>query len=130
VSPHRLVLSGIYDAPWDITLSSKLVLATQAPRYGTNCLPGWDRCIEQAQYTPVGTFGYKRFDIAAEKKFQVWNDMRIRVRADVLNLFDWVNYGGYDDWFGAPNEPNPTFGVPNSQLLPTRTLKLTVGLDW
>ena len=130
VSPHRLVLSGIYDAPLGIILSSKLVLATQAPRYGTNCVPGWDRCIEQAQYTPGGTLGYKRFDLAAEKKFEVWHDMKIRVRADVLNLFDWVNYGGYDDWFGGAGDPSQTLGMPNSQLLPTRTIKLTVGLDW
>ena len=129
-APHRLVLSGIYDAPWDITLSGKLALATQAPRYGTNCLAGWDKCVEQDQYTPDGTLGYKRFDLAAEKKWAVWGDMKLRLRADLLNVFDWVNYNGYDDWWGAPGEPNANFGKPNSQLLPTRTFKLSVGLDW
>jgi hypothetical protein len=70
-------------------------------------------------------------DLAASKEFEVFGDVRLRFRADLLNVFNWDNYSGYDDWRGAPNEPlNPNFGVPNAVQFPTRTLKLSVGIDW
>lgn len=131
VADHRLVASGIYDVPWGITLSGKLILASQAPRYATNCLdaPDFNNCFFD-QYEPDGTLGFKQFDLAASKEWDTGSDVKLRVRADVLNVFNWVNYAGYDDWFGAPGEPNANFGMPNSQFLPTRTFKLSFGLSW
>ena len=131
VSPHRLVTTGIYDAPWGFTVSGKLTLATQAPRYITNCLdgPDFNNCAFD-QYEPDATLGFKQFDVAVIKEWDTGSSVKLRVRADVLNLFDWVNYGGYDDWRGGPGDPNLNFGVPNSQSLPTRTFKLSFGLDW
>jgi hypothetical protein len=53
------------------------------------------------------------------------------MRADVLNLFNWANYSGFDDWMGGAGEPmNPNFGNPNSVSLPTRTFKLSLGFSW
>lgn len=130
VSPHRLVATGIHDAPFGMTLSGKLTLASMAPQYGTDCTPGWDKCIEQAQYTPSGTYGYKRFDLAVEKQWNFGADYKFRIRADVINVFNWVNNAGYEGWYGAPGDPNPNFAKPTSQLLPTRTLKLSAGFSW
>lgn len=131
VAKHRLVATGIYDGPWGVTLSGKLTLATQAPRYGTNCYdsPDWSNC-KFDWFEPDGTLGYKQFDLALNKEWNAGSDVRLRVRADLLNVFNWVNYDGYNDWFGAPGEADPNFGVPNSQALPTRTFKLSFGLSW
>ena len=124
-----LVATGIYDAPWGFTLSSKLTLATQAPRYGTNCLAGWTDC-KVDQYTPDGNYGEKRLDIAVEKSWNLGGDVKLRTRADLFNVFNWTNYTGYDDWWGAPMDPNPNFGVPNGASYKTRELKVTLGVNW
>ncbi|MEO6264598.1 MAG: hypothetical protein ABIO58_06540, partial [Luteimonas sp.] len=129
VAPHRLVATGIYDAPWGITLSSKLTLAKQSPRYGVNCLAGWTDC-KLDQYTPDGNYGEKRFDIAVEKDWHVGGGVKLRTRADLFNVFNWTNYTGYDDWWGAPMDPNRNFGVPNGASYKSRELKLTLGVNW
>ncbi|MGY1409120.1 MULTISPECIES: TonB-dependent receptor [unclassified Luteimonas] len=129
VPEHRLVATGIYDAPWGIVLSGKVSLATPSPRYGDNCLPGWDDCYFD-YYTPDDTLGFKQVDLAASKTWDTGTDLSFYVRGDVLNVFNWVNYDGRNDWFGEPGNPNPNLGQPNSQLLPTRTFKLSFGLNW
>ncbi|MFT3756050.1 MAG: TonB-dependent receptor [Pseudoxanthomonas sp.] len=129
VPEHRLVATGIWDAPGGVTLSGKLTLESSKYRNATDCRPGWDDCLINP-YKPGGNLGYKRFDLAATKQWDTGTDVKLRIRADLLNVFDWVNYGGYDDWYGGPGENNANFGVPNSQLTPTRTFKLSFGLDW
>jgi len=130
VPEHRLVLSGIKDAGWGITVSGKLVLESTKYRNATNCLPGWDDCLIDP-YKPDGSVGYKRFDLAASKEWDTGSDIRLRVRADLLNVFDWTNWDGYDDWYGGPGEPNANFGVHNDSIVGgTRTFKLSFGLDW
>ncbi|KAF1722576.1 TonB-dependent receptor [Pseudoxanthomonas wuyuanensis] len=129
VPEHRFVATGIYDAFWGITLSGKLVLASPSPRQGTNCLLGWNDCFID-YYTPDGTIGFKQLDLAATKTWDTGTDLSFYVRADVLNVFDWVNYDGRDDWFGAPGEPNANLGKPTSQFATTRTFKLSFGFNW
>jgi outer membrane receptor protein involved in Fe transport len=129
VAPHRLVATGIYDAAGGFTLSAKLTLAKHMPRYGTNCLAAWTDC-KVDQYTPDGTYGEKRFDFAVEKVWGLGGDVKLRTRADLFNVFNWTNYTGYDDWWGAPGEPNPNFGKPNGASYKSRELKVTLGLNW
>ena len=128
-SKHRLVTTGIYDGPWGLTLSAKLTYATAQPRYVQDCNEtSWSLC-HFTFYVPNDHF--KQFDLAANKEFAIPGGFRFRLRADLLNVFNWSNYAGYDDWMGGANEPmNPNFGKPNSISLPTRTLKLSVGLSW
>ncbi|HSD17144.1 MAG TPA: TonB-dependent receptor [Thermomonas sp.] len=129
VAKHRLVTTAIYDGPWDITLSAKLTYATGIPRYVQDCNEvSWSLC-HFTYYVPDEDF--KQFDLAANKEFALGNRFRFRLRADLLNVFNWSNYSGYDDWMGGANEPmNPNFGKPNSISLPTRTFKLSLGLSW
>ena len=128
-SKHRLVTTGIYDGPWGITLSAKLTYATAQPRYVQDCNEvSWSLC-HFTFYVPKEDF--KQFDLAANKEFAIGSRFRFRLRADLLNVFNWSNYSGYEDWMGGANEPlNPNFGKPNSILLPTRTLKLSAGISW
>jgi hypothetical protein len=57
---------------------------------------------------------------------------KVSLRMDVLNVFNTINYGGYDDWGGGPNNPqnylggdNSHLGVPGSVSGPMRTVKFT-----
>lgn len=138
VPKHRLVLSGIYQAPWDLTFSGKLVLASPTPKASTNCLnsppsPAPNTDCFYDPYTPEGTIGFKQFDMAVEKVWDTGSDLKLRVRGDLLNVFNWRNYNQFDGYYGPPGGPrNPNLGKRSGDeiYLPTRTFKLSFGLDW
>ena len=129
VAKHRLVTTGIYEGAWGLTYSGKLTYATAQPRYVQDCNEtSWNLC-HFTWYTPEEDF--KQFDLAAIKDWSFGEHYKLRLRADLLNVFNWSNYSGYEDWMGGANEPmNPNFGKPTSILFPTRTFKLSVGFDW
>lgn len=134
VAKHRLVTTGIFGLPWDVTVSTKLTLATPTPRSAVNCLdvPSANNCFYDP-YEPDTTLGFKQFDVALQKVWNTGTDLRLKVRADVLNVFDWRNWTDYDDNRGnLANGPNPNFAQRsgNGIFWPTRTFKLSFGLDW
>ena len=133
VPRHRMVVAGIFDIPFGITLSSKLTLATPTPRETVNCFdaPNFDNCFFDP-YTPDTTIGYKQFDLALQKVWDTGSDVNFSVRADVLNVFDWRNWNDYEGWRGGPGDANPNFEQRNGIgiLEPTRTFKLSFGLNW
>lgn len=141
LAKHRLVLSGIYELPWQTTFSAKLIVASPTPRNATNCVadpaPGNPYCFYDP-YTPDGTFGFKQFDFSLERRWDTGTDLSFKVRADVLNAFNWRNWNQYDLNRGgwgiddAQLTVNENFGSRsgNEILLPTRTFKLSFGIDF
>jgi len=132
VPNHRLVVTSIVALPMDIDFSAKLNLQSDRYFYGQDCRVGWDACKFDT-FTPKGRFTYKQVDIAFSKNIQTgsWiSDSNLTVRLDVLNLFNSINYDGYENWFGGAGEDLPeNFGKHNDSLAgPTRTVKL--GLNW
>lgn len=155
VPEHQLVLSGIWSPGWDLTFSGKLVLRSQTPLSAVNNLesppanqcpipgapntngqPGPDCTALNSFYAPVtpnGTIGYKRFDLAAEKRWTLADRFGLKLRADVINVFNWRNWSQYNtNWGPAGGPPNPDLGERsgNEIYLPTRTFKVSVGMDW
>ena len=148
VSKHRLVLSGIYSPGWDLIFSSKLILATPKPLSAVNrlsspangqCTPitGQANCGDLRAYydpiTPDGTLGFKQLDLAVEKRWNTGTDLTFKVRADLINAFNWRNWTSYNTDIGPAGGPaNPNVGRRNgnSVLWPTQTFKLSFGLDW
>jgi outer membrane receptor protein involved in Fe transport len=133
---HRLIITGLIDLPLGVELSTKLNLQSKETFYGTDCRAGWNDCVYRT-FTPntIGTLGYRQLDIAFSKSFSTgaWvQDSNLRIRLDVLNLLDDVNYDGFQDWFGGANEKlNPDFGKPTDALAgPTRTVKIGLNWDW
>ncbi|SEL88717.1 Carboxypeptidase regulatory-like domain-containing protein [Pseudoxanthomonas sp. GM95] len=131
IPKNRLVATGIYDLPWwDISLSGKLSLASQTPVYGYNCLAGNDQCFIE-QFTPDHTLGYKEFSLALNKEIDTGTNIKMNVRADVINVFNWVNYSSYSTDTGTASDLNTAYATPNGLLaLPMRTFKLSFGLNW
>lgn len=134
VPKHRLVTTGIYGLPWDITFSAKLILESPTPRNATNCLDVdmVGNCFFDP-YERDETIGFKQFDVALQKVWNTGTDLSFKVRADLINVFNWRNWTDYNDNRGNPVDgPNPTFGQRsgNGILWPTRTFKLSVGFDW
>ena len=132
VPRHRLVATGIAD--WmGFTFSGKLTLASPTAVEALNChnVPDFNHCFFDP-LVPKGTIGFKQFDMAVQKVFNLGSDMKLRVRADVLNVFNWHNWNSFDTWRGGPTDTNANFGNVNGLgiNLPTRTFKLSAGFTW
>jgi outer membrane receptor protein involved in Fe transport len=127
---HRIVSSLVYDIPWEMTLSSKLTLSTPVYYEALNCFDAADNdnCFFQPAKQDT-TFGYRQLDLALEKRFAVWKDAGIRLRFDVLNVFNNDNADAIDTWRGGPGDANENFGEPTAYYQPTRTFKLTLRFD-
>jgi outer membrane receptor protein involved in Fe transport len=147
VPRHRLVLSGIYSPGWDVTMSAKLELASHTYRSATNCLnsplPDPDPEDEPNYlcffdpYEPKGTIGFKQFDFAIEKRWNTGTNLGFKVRADLINVFNWRNWTQFDGQRGTADNggrlpENPDFSRRNGDeiFVPTRTFKLSMGIDW
>jgi outer membrane receptor protein involved in Fe transport len=134
VPEHRLVVSGFGDIFWDMQVSGKLTLASETVKNDTvDCFtaPSGNNCRFYV-FEPNQTFGYKSFDAALRKTFDTGTDLKLWVRADVFNLFDWRSWTDYDTWPGFVGVPNPTYGNvtgPGVAQAP-RTFKLSVGFDF
>jgi hypothetical protein len=94
----------------------------------TDCSRGWDKCV----YAKGDGGVFRQVDLALAKDVPVGFG-QVSLRMDVLNLFNTINYGGYDGWGGGPSTPpqnmlggdNKNLGVPGSVSGPMRTVKFT-----
>lgn len=152
---HRLVVTGSYDGPWDITLAGKVTLATPTPNngysyydypltgpHGANNLPvagtpgggysGSDPHAALAQSFLFGgkIFGYRQIDLQATKNFDLTRGMSLYFRFDILNAFNYKNYSDYITSYGSNGAinrfPVAYNGIGNITGVP-RTFKLTAG---
>lgn len=128
---HRLVATGIWEAPWRLTLSAKLTLQTPVDVEAVNCFDAADNdhCFFD-NFRSGKTLGQRQLDLALQKEWQAWGGASLRVRADVLNVFDWNNADTYDVWRGDPGSANAAFGEVTGYRQPTRTFKLSLALGW
>ena len=134
VSEHRVVATGIYEI-WGITTSAKLTVASPKPVEAINCYdttsPG--NCYFDP-FTPDKKVGFKQFDLAMQKEWDTGTNLKLRVRADLLNVFDWRNVlsSEYANWRGFDGSADPNFGNRTGDGIerPTRTFKLSFGLNW
>ncbi len=136
VPEHRLVIAALFDLPGGIDFSAKLNLESVKTYMGTDCRAGWNAC-KYNTFKPEGDgfIGFKQLDIAFSKKIPThWlsPDSELGLRLDILNVTNAVNYGGYQDWHGAPGEDLPAnFAQPNDTFDgPPTTLKLGVNWNW
>ena len=135
ISKHRFVGTGIVDF-WGLTFSTKLTWASPIAHNVLNCLaptdPGQDGCANgtfEAGYFDDADF--MQWDIAVQKEWDTGTDIRMRVRADVLNVTNERNWNNFNTFKGINGVQNPTFGEHGDGIsLPTRTFKLTVGFSW
>jgi len=130
VERHRIVATAVTDRilPWGLLISGKMTLGSGLPYRITDCSRGFNDCVSQQGNTPT----FRQFDLTIAKEVAVGFG-QMTFRADVLNLFNSVNYKGYDSWGGGPGNPqnylggdNAHLGVPNDIGGPMRTFKLSM----
>jgi outer membrane receptor protein involved in Fe transport len=102
---HRFVATGTVDGPWGLLFAGKLTLATPVPGNTFACyldggyFPTGSHCSPFA-VTPGGrkflvggdVFGYRDIDFQITKEFDLTHGMKLWVRADFLNFFNFKNY--------------------------------------
>lgn len=132
IARHRLVATGIVEGPWEMLFSAKATIETPSTYEAVNCADAvdWNNCFFDP-FTPSGAFGRRQLDMAVSKDIVFGADYRLNFRIDVLNVFNYRNWNEYNNWRGGPGETNPDFGTHGlGILLPTRTMKLSVGFNW
>jgi outer membrane receptor protein involved in Fe transport len=135
VDKHRLVGAFVSDKllPLGLSFSAKATWASGMPRRIVSCAAGWDQCVA----VKGDSTSFRQVDVALSKELSFAQNIKFTLRADVLNLFNTVNYGGFDDWGGGPGNPqnsvggdNPNLGKPNSIRGDTRTFRLIANLKF
>lgn len=137
VPKHRLVATGIWDAPWGLTASAKLTLQSPLEVEAINCFDtppldpavGNRACFFQ-NFKDDTTFGLRQLDLALQKGWQTWSDLTLKLRADILNVFNYDNIDKYDVFRGDAGVPNAAYGNATAYRQPTRTFKLSFSVDW
>ena len=131
VDRHRIVATGVTDRvlPWGMMLSGKMTLGSGLPYRITDCSRGFDQCVSVGGNTPT----FRQFDLGVAKDVTIASYGQLTVRLDIINLFNTVNYKGWDSWGGGPGNPqnylrgdNAHLGVPNDIASPMRTVKLSL----
>jgi hypothetical protein len=130
VEKHRLVVAATSGEllPWGMLLSAKATFGSGLPFRMTDCHVGFNDCVSIKGESD----NFKQVDIGVARDI-AFRFGALTLRADVINLFNSINYGGYDGWVGGPNAPrpnryggdNPNVGLANGMGGPMRTLKLS-----
>ncbi len=122
VERHRIVGSAVTDGllPWGMLASARVILGSGLPFRLTDCSAGFNTCFVKAGEG----YSFRQFDIGVGKGFGVIYG-NLTFRADIINVFNTVNYtGGYDNFVGP--DGNPHLGMADGTSIgPMRTLKLS-----
>ena len=131
VNKHRLVAAGSIDIPWGLRLSGKYTYRSPIYRYGIG-MPG-DANDQRVPRVTEADDDFQQLDLALVKYFELGNlggldTSRLRVRVDVLNVFNHTNLTNF-----IGNGTNPDFGLAANRSIGgnlPRTVKLSVGYSF
>ena len=120
-------MAGNVDLPWGLSLSGKYSYRSPIYVYGIG-MPG-DANDQRVPRVKEASEDFNQLDVAIAKFFDVSN-MVLRVRVDVLNVFDTSNYAnnafvtnGQNEDFAERNNSNVGGNLP-------RTFKFSIGLSF
>ncbi|MBX9706669.1 MAG: TonB-dependent receptor [Caulobacteraceae bacterium] len=135
VERHRIVASGTVRLPYDFRLSSIVTLGSGRPFTGFPGITGapieWNAYFpEKRAFLPGLNFAYRQVDLRLARPFELWNGTRMELTLDAINVFNFRNYSGYNQTINldgnnpALRRPNPLFGTPTAQFVPTQSFQL------
>jgi carboxypeptidase family protein/TonB-dependent receptor-like protein len=136
---HHLTSNFTIGLPWDVRFSGIVDLGSGTPYNasiafgaGTNACTHGNMDCEGGNDWPEGqtrnwwrpekhsfiipnAWAYRNVDLRLEKRFPTFRGQRVGVIAEVFNVFDFVNFTGFDLRYGA-------YEVQNGQVVVTRTM--------
>jgi outer membrane receptor protein involved in Fe transport len=130
VRKHRFVMAGSVDIPYGITLSGKFQMASPKYLAALVSTPGQPLSREVISTKTEGNgdlWGYRQMDLSITKNIPLkflTDETRVRLRVDIINLFNDRNFSGFNAITGLRN-PNDLAidGQP-------RTIKLSAGFSF
>lgn len=129
VPRHRFIMAGSVDIPWDLVLSSKILVQSQTQvRELVSSANPFERNIIVAD---AFGWGKQQVDVALTKYIPLGflnDDARLRFRVDILNLFNERNYINY-----VSNPADPRYRERSNLAVGgnvPRTIKLTAGFNF
>lgn len=123
---HRVVFSGLADLPWDMQISTLMTFSSGQPFFVTDASQGFGQNVVLGNYGNAKSF--RQVDVRLAKNIRFGADKegeggyRLQLTAEVFNLFNRANFGGYDAFIGP--EGNPNFGTPNALNGPPRSFQV------
>ena len=121
---HRMVISSVYRAPFDIQLGT-IITAMSAPPYNitTGVDSNGDRDINErpvengTMIAPFSARGdsYFTIDLRTSRTFRLPGERRIELLWEMFNLTNTTNYGGYDGNMRSTFFAQPRFALPPFQ---------------
>ncbi|HUN88358.1 MAG TPA: TonB-dependent receptor, partial [Terriglobales bacterium] len=140
---HRMVVSGVYQAPWKISLGGVATVASGVPY---NITTGTTNSGDNGGTTdrPIvdGTVlrrnagrGLPIYEVSpfVERPFGLGERVTLDLRAEALNVFNHPNFLGYQSVYGNAIAPPPSLGQPNTGIanqLPARSLQFQAMLSF
>ncbi len=135
VPKHKIVATGIADY-LGLTFSGKVTWTSPPGNTGLNCFerPDPGACNEIGRFETYyfDEQDFFQLDLAVQKEWDTGGGVKLRVRGDVLNVTNEVNYTDFGDFKGVGLVQRDDFGERTGLGItgPTRTFKLTMGLSW
>lgn len=126
---QRLVLSGIVALPLGLTASTLISLGTGLPYTVSDASTGFGANFRFRRNAgrDDSFLEFSQVDMRLAKEFTIAQGHHARVTAEVFNLFNAYNYGGYDGFIPPTAEPpNPKFGQPSRLIGPTRSFQIGI----
>jgi TonB dependent receptor/Carboxypeptidase regulatory-like domain len=129
---HRLVVSGIVGLPQGFKASTLVQLGTGLPYDIADASAGFGPNFKfrrnggraQDDFLQDDFIQFSQVDVRLTKDFVVTGDHRASISAEVFNLFNSYNYGGYEGFLPPTAEPaNPNFGKPTKLIGTTRAFQ-------
>jgi hypothetical protein len=139
--PDRFVGSGIVRLPWDLTLSTNLILSTGTGTDifdATNGFGFYERVIrfrgnrpEKKAFILGDWWGFRQMDLRLQKNVNLPHRQSLRLWIEGFNIFDWDNFGNVESFIppGGPQN-NPNFGRGNNIVGPTRSFQAGIGYSF
>ncbi|MBB5746269.1 TonB-dependent receptor [Brevundimonas variabilis] len=135
VERHRIVASGTLDLPFDFRLSSIITLGSGRPFTGFPGINGtpieWNAYYpEKKAFLPGLNFAYRQVDLRLTRPIELWNGNSVEFTLDAINVFNFRNYSGFNQTLNldgnnaALRRPNPLFGAPTAQFVPTQSFQV------
>lgn len=135
IPKHKVVATGIYDV-WGMTFSGKVTWTSPPGNNGLNCFtrpdPGACNIGGRFETYYFDEQDFFQLDLAVQKEWDTGGGLKLRVRGDILNVTNEVNYTDFGNFMGVNNVVNSNFGKRTGLGItgPTRTFKLSMGLSW
>ena len=124
---HRVVLSGIVGLPRGFKLSTLIAVGSGVPFTIADASDGFgpdEFVLRRNGGRADKLIEFRQVDMRLAKDFVLRDGHRLSAFAEVFNLLNSRNFGGYDGFIPPSTEdPNPNFGNPSVLVGPTRSLQ-------